>query len=126
MKTALSKGETQRLISQAVTTFEDSIMGGYSENCTTLIFEDSVLVRFKGEKLLTANQKETIKSEMLRSYVFQERQEKLDSARPLIVTLVERIVGCSVITVHSDICPTTDDRVYVFTLDKVLVYEKDV
>ncbi len=121
MKTRLSKGEVQHLVTQSVKTFEESIMGGYSESCTTMIFEDSVLVRFRGDMQYHGENKDkTLKSELLHSYISQKRQELLDSARPLIVTLIERIVDCSVITVHSDVCSITDDRVYVFTLSQIL------
>lgn len=119
MKTRLSKGETHHLVSQAVTKFEKEIMSGYSDDVTTLIFEDTIIVRFKGKRDSSYDPKQKIsKPKLADRYRKQDRQEKLDSARPLLVRLVEQIIGCSVKTVHSDICITNDDRVYVFTLSE--------
>ncbi len=120
MKTRLSKGETHHLVSQAVIKFEKEIMSGYSDEFTTLIFEDTIIVRFKGKRDLSQPPRQKSSKTEADCYKKQDRQEILDSARPLLVTLVEQIIGCTVKTVHSDICITNDERVYVFTLSELV------
>lgn len=127
MKNPIPKGEAESKISQAIITFEREYMGRGPEEAKTFIFDDTVFIRLRG--VLTPAEKQLANTEdnqKGRSLIKEVRLELLEKARPLLEAIINDILGCGVVSLHTDISTTTGERIIIFTLERVLRFkEKD-
>jgi len=114
----MSKGQMEAAISEAMIKFEREYMGRGPMETRSYIIRDMILVRLKG--VLTPAEKELSKTQDGASLVKQTRAQLLESARPLLETIVLDITGCRVQSLHTDISTKIGERVIIFTLDKDL------
>ncbi len=124
MKNPIEKSEAERQIAQAVIKFEREYMGRGPEEARCFIFEDVVFVRLRG--VLTPAEKQlanTEDNEKGRSLIKQVRQELLEKARPLLETIIFDVLGCPIISLHTDISISTGERVIIFTLERELRFK---
>lgn len=123
---SISRGEAENQISKAIITFEREYMGRGPEEARTFIFDDTVFIRLRGVLTLAEKQLANTKDNRNgRNLIKQVRLELLEKARPLLETIVRDILHCSVKSLHTDISTTTGERVIIFTLEKVLGFEKE-
>lgn len=123
MRNPILKSEAESQISQAIITFEREYMGRGPEEAKTFIFDDIVFVRLRG--VLTPAEKQlagTDDSTKGRSLIKQVRQELLEKARPLLETIIQDVLGCNIISLHTDISISTGERVIIFTLERALKF----
>ncbi len=125
MKRAISKGDAENQISQAIIKFEREFMGRGPEDAKTFIIEDLIFVRLRG--VLTQAEKQLASTEdnqLGRSLIKQVRQELLEKARPLLEEIIHDIVGgVKVISLHTDISTSIGERVIIFTLERALQFK---
>ena len=112
-----TKGQVEAEISEAVIKFEKEFMGRGPLETRTYIIDDMVLVRLKN--VLT--QAELKLAEMHehkdgRELVKRVRIALLEQGRPLLEDAVEKILGITVKSLHTDISTVTGERVILFTL----------
>lgn len=124
MKNKIPKGEAEAQITEAIVRFEREYMGRGPKDAKTLIFDDTVFIRLRGvltpaEKQLT----QTDDNDKGRSLIKQVRQELLEKARPLLESIIEDVLGCHIISLHTDISINTGERIIVFTLERVLTFK---
>jgi len=115
---AMTKGQVESRISEAIIKFEKDYMGRGPTETKAYIIKDMVLVRLKG--VLTPAEEQLAKSPEGADLIKKTRVRLLESARLLLETMVVEISGCQVQSLHTDISTKTGERVIIFTLDKDL------
>lgn len=112
-----TKGQMEAEISEAVIKFEKEFMGRGPLETRAYIIDDMVLVRLKNvltqAELKLADMHEHKDG---RELVKRIRIALLEQGRPLLVAAVEKILGITVRSLHTDISTITGERVILFTL----------
>lgn len=112
---AKTKGQIEAEISNAVLRFEKEHMGRGPDDIRAFIVEDMVVVRERG--VLTPAETHLAKSAEGRELIRQFRARLVENSRVLLSSLVRDITNMEVVALHSDVCTTSGERVFVFCLD---------
>ncbi len=92
-------------------------MGRGPKDIRTHLLGDLVVVRLQG--VLTAAEQHLVKSlpaEKGRDLLKQVRTHLIETARPIMEAMVEKVTGVKVVTLHHDISTITGEEVILFTL----------
>ena len=114
-----TQGEIEAAICEGITRFEQEYMGRGPKEVHTHLIGDLLVVRLQG--VLTAAEQQLVKSVPLergRTLLKQVRTELIETARPIMEAMVEKITGIKVLSVHHDISTITGEEVVLFTLTK--------
>jgi uncharacterized protein YbcI len=112
-----TQGEIESAISEGMGRFEQEFMGKGSENIRTYLLKDLLVIRLHGalnateQQLLQASEKARG-----RDLLKQLRKELVETARPILVSLVTENTGLTVISLHHDVSTVTGEEVIMFTL----------
>jgi len=115
---AMSKGQIEAEVSEAIIKFEKEYMGRGPDETKTYLLDDIVVVRL--QRVLTPAEKQLAKSNEStqgRRLVKQVRTELLEKARPLLEAAIFGITDRKVVSLHTDISTVTGERIIVFTLE---------
>ena len=100
-------------------------MGRGPKDIHTHLIGDLLVVRLRG--VLTAAEQQLVKSlpaENGRNLLKQVRCQLIETARPVMVAMVQEITGVKVLSLHHDISTITGEEIVLFTLaDSPLVRE---
>ena len=110
-------GEIEAAISEGVSCFERDYMGRGPKDIHAHLLGDFLVVRLKG--VLTAAKQHLVKSlpaEKGRDLLKEVRTHLIETARPVLEAMVEKITGVKVVTMHHDISTRTAEEVVLFTL----------
>ena len=110
-------GEIEAAICEGVSRFEQDYMGRGPKDIHTHLLGDLLVVRLQG--VLTAAEQQLVKSlsaEKGRDLLKQVRTHLIETARPVMESLVEEITGIKVLSMHHDISTVTGEEVVLFTL----------
>jgi uncharacterized protein YbcI len=112
-----TRGEIEADICAGVSRFEQDYMGRGPKHIQAHLIEDLLVVRLKGV-LTSAEQHlvQTLPAEKGRDLLKQVRTHLVETARPLMETMVTEITGTRVLSLHHDISTVTGEEVVVFTL----------
>ena len=117
MKAQSSRGELEAKISEATIKFEREFMGRGPTEVRTFLIEDMILIRLKG--IITRAENHLATADPTgrgRELVKQSRMELLEKAKPVLVEQIEKTVGVSVVSMHTDISVKTGERIILFTM----------
>jgi len=92
-------------------------MGRGPKDIRTHLLGDFLVVRLQG--VLTAAEQHLVKSlsaEKGRDLLKQVRTHLIETARPIMEAMVEKVTGIKVVTMHHDISTITGEEVVLFTL----------
>ncbi|MFB0554493.1 MAG: DUF2294 domain-containing protein [Phycisphaerae bacterium] len=120
---AMSKGQIEANISEALIKFEKEYMGRGPEETKTYIIDDIIVIRLKrvltpAEQQLAGTSDETTG----RTLIKRVRTELLEKARPLLEQIIIDLTGKRVKSLHTDISTITGERVIIFTLESPVVF----
>ena len=110
-------GEIEAAIRDGMNRFERRYMGRGPKDIRAHLLGDLLVVRLQG--VLTAAEKHLVKSfpdEKGRDLVKQVRTHLMETSRPVIEAMVEKVTGVKVVTMHHDISTITGEKVVLFTL----------
>jgi len=110
-------GEIESAICEGISRFEQDYMGRGPKDIRTHLLGDLLVVRLQG--VLTAAEQHLVKSlspEKGRDLLKQVRTHLLETARPIMEAMVEKVTGIKVVTMHHDISTLTGEEVVLFTL----------
>ena len=110
-------GEIEAAICEGITRFEQDYMGRGPKDIHTHLLGDLLVVRLQG--VLTAAEQHLVKSlsaEKGRDLLKQVRTHLIETARPVMESMVQEITGIKVVSMHHDISTTTGEKVVLFTL----------
>jgi uncharacterized protein YbcI len=112
-----SQGEIEAAICDGISRFEQEYMGRGPKGIHAHLFGDFLVVRLQG--VLTAAEQQLVKAlaaEKGRDLLKQVRTHLIETARPVMETMIQRVTGVKVISLHHDISTTTGEEVVCFTL----------
>ena len=113
-----TSGQLEAEIRNALIQFEKDFMGRGPKETRAYIIEDMVLVRLKG--VLTPAEQQLAKNVAGTDLIKQIPSNLLEQARELLSETIEKITGCTVISLYTDISTRTGERVILFTLNENL------
>ena len=118
-----TQGEIESAISEGMSRFEQEYMGRGPKDVRAHLIDDLVVVRLKG--VLTAAEQHLVKSlspDKGRDLLKQVRTQLIETARPLMDTMIQEITGVKVVSLHHDISTTTGEEVVCFALEHSPLY----
>ena len=112
-----SQGEMEAAICEGISRFEQDYMGRGCKDIHAHVIGDLLVVRLKGE--LNAAERQLVKSlsaKKGRALLKQVRTHLLETARPVMETMVQEITGVKPVSLHHDISTATGEEVVLFSL----------
>ena len=121
-----TQGEIEAAICEGIRRFEQEFMGRGPKDIHSHLINDLVVVRLQG--VLTAAEQQlvqTLPTEKGRDLLKQVRIQLIETARPVLESMVLKVTGIKVVSLHHDISTLTGEEIVVFTLaESPLVREK--
>jgi uncharacterized protein YbcI len=115
-----SQGEIEAAICEGMTRFEREFMGRGPKDIQSFLIGDLLVVRLRG--VLTAAEQQLVKAlpaDKGRDLLKQVRTHLIETARPVMESMVQKITGVAPVSLHHDISTTTGEEIVAFTLDSV-------
>ena len=112
-----SQGEIEAAICEGMSRFEQDYMGRGPKKIHAHLIGDLLVVRLEG--VLTAAEQQLVKSlstEKGRDLLKEVRTQLMETARPIMETMVQEATGIKVISLHHDISTVTGEEIVLFTL----------
>jgi uncharacterized protein YbcI len=112
-----TQGEIEAAVCDGISRFVLEYMGRGPKHISTHLIGDLLVVRLQG--VLTAAEQQLVKSlpaEKGRDLLKQVRTHLVETARPLMETMVAEFAGVKVLSLHHDISTLTGEEVMIFTL----------
>ena len=112
-----TQGEIEAVICEGISRFEQEYMGRGPKDIHAHLVGDLLVVRLQG--VLTAAEQHLVKTlpgEKGRDLLKQVRTHLIETARPVMETMVQEVTGVKVVSLHHDISTVTGEEVVVFTL----------
>jgi uncharacterized protein YbcI len=116
-KKARTQGEIEAAIGARISRFEQDYMGRGPKQIHTHLINDLLVVRLQG--ILTAAEQQlakTLEAAKGRDFLKHVRTHLIESARPVLETMVKEVTGVNVLSLHHDISTTTGEEIVLFTL----------
>ena len=120
-----TQGEIEAAICEGISRFEQEYMGRGPKDIHAHLIGELVVVRLRG--VLTAAEQQLVKTlptEKGRDLLKQVRTHLIETARPLMESLIQDITGVKVLSLHHDISTATGEEVVIFTLTAVPPYRE--
>jgi uncharacterized protein YbcI len=112
-----TQGEIEAAICEGIGRFEQEYMGRGPKEIRAHLIDDIVFIRLKG--VLTAAEQHLVKSQPAdkgRDLLKQVRRHLLETTRPHVEAMVQKVTGLKVVSMHHDISTATGEQVVLFTL----------
>ena len=110
-----TRGQSEAEFTEAIIKFEKEYLGRGPQEARTFFLNDMILVRLRG--ILTPAEMKLAESREGQELIKETRRQLHESSRPLLEGVVRDIVGCGVISLHTDMSTKTGERIIVFTVD---------
>jgi uncharacterized protein YbcI len=120
-----TQGEIESAVAEGMSRFEQEYMGRGPKDVRAHLVDDIVFVRLQG--VLTAAEQHLVKTlqpEKGRDLLKQVRTHLIETARPMMMAMIEEITGIKVVSLHHDISTLTGEEVVLFTLAKSPVFRE--
>ncbi len=114
-----TQGEMEAAICKGMSGFEQEYMGRGPKDIHAHLIGDILVVRLTS--VLTAAEKQLVKSfppTKGRDLLKEVRVHLIETARPVMETMVTEITGVKVVSLHHDISTVTGEEIVVFTLSQ--------
>jgi uncharacterized protein YbcI len=114
-----SQGEIEAAVCEEIARFEQNYMGRGPKEIHAYLIGDLLVVRLKG--VLTVAEQQLVASltaDKGRDLLKQVRIHLVETARPVMETMIQEITGVKVVSLHHDISTVTGEEVVLFTLEK--------
>jgi len=112
-----TQGEIEAATCDGIARFEQEYMGRGPKDIHAHLIGDMLLIRLHG--VLTAAEQQLVKTlqpEKGRDLLKQVRTQLIETARPVLVAMIQEITGTKVVSLHHDISTTTGEEVVLFRL----------
>ena len=113
--TKKTRGQIEAEFTKSIIKFEKEYLGRGPLEARAFFLNDMILVRLRG--VLTPAEMTLAETREGQQLVKETRRQLFESSRPLIEDIVRDIVGCGVISLHTDMSTKTGERVIVLTVD---------
>ena len=112
-----TKGEIEAAISEEMGRFEQDYMGRGPQDIHVYLLNDLLLIRLRG--VLSAAEQYLAKSRPAENggdLLKQVRSHLIETTRPVMEAMVEKVTGVKILTMLHDISVITGEEVILFTL----------
>jgi uncharacterized protein YbcI len=112
-----TQGEIEAAICDGVRRFEQEYMGRGPKDIHAHLMGDVLLVRLEG--VLTSAEQQlvaSLPSDKGRGLLKQVRTQLIETARPVLESMVREVAGVETVSLHHDISTATGEEVVLFTL----------
>jgi uncharacterized protein YbcI len=112
-----TQGEMEAAVCDGMTRFEQDYMGRGPKDIRAHLVGDLLVVRLQG--VLTAAEQHLVKllpAEKGRDLLKQVRTHLIETARPVMESMIQEITGVKVLSLHHDISTITGEEVVLYTL----------
>lgn len=112
-----TQGEIEAAVCAGISKFEQDFMGRGPKDIRAHLIGDLLVVRLQG--VLTAAEQHLVKTlspEKGRDLLKQVRVHLIETARPLLESMIQEAIGIRVVSLHHDISTVTGEEVVLFTL----------
>jgi uncharacterized protein YbcI len=112
-----TQGEIEAAICDGIARFEQEYMGRGPKSIHAYLINDLLVVRLKG--VLTVAEQQLVVSlsaEKGRDLLKQVRIHLVETARPVMESMIREVTGVRVVSLHHDISTVTGEEVVIFTL----------
>jgi uncharacterized protein YbcI len=112
-----TQGEIEAALCEGIRRFEQEFMGRGPKGIHSYLIDDLLMVRLQG--VLTAAEQQLVQSmptEKGRGLLKQVRTQLVETARPILESMIQEVTGTEVVSLHHDISTTTGEEVVLFTL----------
>lgn len=113
-----TQGEAEAAFTRAIIKFEKDYLGRGPLDARTFFIKDMILVRLQG--ILTPAEYKIAENREGQILVKESRRQLFESSRPLLENIVREVVGCVLVSLHTDMSTKTGERVIVLTVDRDL------
>ena len=116
-KMAVKTREIEAAIGEGISRFEQDYMGRGTKQIHTHLIGDLLVIRLQG--VLTAAEQQlvkTLEAAKGRDLLKQVRTHLIETARPVLESMVTEITGVKVLSLHHNISTTTGEELVLFTL----------
>src|SRR5437762_10823503 len=120
-----TQGEIEAAICQGMARFEQEYMGRGPKDIHAHLIGDLLVVRLQG--VLTAAEQHLVKSlpaDKGRDLLKQVRTHLIETARPVMETMIQDVTGAKVVSMHHDISTVTGEEIVIFTLARAPGYRE--
>jgi uncharacterized protein YbcI len=114
-----SQGEIEAAVCEGISGFEQDFMGRGPKDIHAHLIDDLLVVRLQG--VLTAAEQHLVTSlpaEKGRDLLKQVRTHLIETARPVMEEMVQKLTGSRVVSLHHDISTVTGEEVVLFALSE--------
>jgi uncharacterized protein YbcI len=112
-----TQGEIEAAVCAGIARFEQDYMGRGPKDIHAYLIGDLLIVRLKG--VLTVAEQQLVASlpaEKGRDLLKQVRIHLIETARPIMESMIHDVTGSRVVSLHHDISTVTGEEVVLFTL----------
>ena len=112
-----TQGEIEAAICEGIARFEQDYMGRGPKDIHAYLINDLLVVRLTG--VLTVAEQQLVASlpaEKGRDLLKQVRIHLIETARPIMESMIHDVTGIPVVSLHHDISTVTGEEVVLFTL----------
>lgn len=113
-----TRGELEADFTKAIIRFEKEYLGRGPLDARTFLLGDLVLVRLRG--VLTPAELKLAETREGRALVKETRRQLFETSRGLLEALTRELLGCQLISLHTDMSTRTGERIIVLTVDQNL------
>ena len=113
--TGKTRGQYEAEFTRAIIKFEKEHLGRGPLEARTFFLNDMIVVRLRG--ILTPAEAKLAESREGQILVKETRRQLHESSRPLLEDIVRDVVGCGIISLHTDMSTKTGERIIVLTVD---------
>jgi uncharacterized protein YbcI len=111
-----TKEEIETAVSEEISHFEQDYIGRHPKDIHVHLLNDLLVVRLQG--VLAAAEHQLVRlrpAEKGRNLIKQLWCHLIETNRPVMEAIVEKVTGVKVLTIHHDISTTTGEEVILFT-----------
>lgn len=111
-------GEMEAAVCEGMSQFEREFMGRGPKDIHAHLISDLVVVRLQG--VLTAAEQQLVRTlppDKGRDLLKQVRTQLVETARPVLVAMLQEITEVKVVSLHHDISTVTGEEIVLFTLE---------
>ncbi len=112
-----TQGEIEAAVCEGMSRFEQEYMGRGPKDIRAYLIGDLLVVRLQG--VLTAAEQQLVKTlpvEKGRDLLKQVRTQLIETARPVLESMIEQITGVKPLSLHHDISTVSGEEIVMFTL----------
>lgn len=110
-----TRGELEAEFTRAVIKFEKEYLGRGPLDARTFFVNDMILIRLRG--VLTPAEQKLAEEREGQRLVKETRRQLFETARPILAGIVSEILGCKLLSLHSDLSTRSGERIIVLTVD---------